>query len=632
MPTEPRKSPWDPWPARHVRGCWAAVAAAAVLLGAPARAGAADAPVASPAEAPPLPGRNVRAAAATRSFLNVLDHGAACDGSTDDTGAFRAILGVVGDAHTTLRISGRCRVLGALTFPGSVALEFGGNGSLDAGATGIIRIDGTILAADQQIFYGTAGIQLKFARTVTGTFDARWWGAGLNSDDDGPRLQRAIDAIRGYSKGETFSRTPRLRIPAGSYSVRTPVVVEVAQNDLGLVIEGDGWKATYVACQLQTRGDCFTFRRPGPAVWRDLEIRNLWIQGNSNARYLVNVAMLRRGRFENLLLQAGAEAGFFLDQLMDVELARVQASGFADAAVIIAGETTTTTRIRDSYFDGNRGTGLRAGNAANLMVENSVFESNGDYGMKLGTGKDCHPAVVLVDNHFEYNTNGAIRAGDAAGRCRPAAPSYTSLTSVGNRYIGRNARGNVAFDLGNARLVSLGDYIVTFPTVFRVNRGGAYTREVIVVGDVQGPGAEGPKQRAWGLGDEVVQYVENEGSTNPFVQIGTAGVRVVDLDLDASSTVTPNPRQATVFKGVLTKDVTIAAPVLAPNRPTLRPAVGTILEFMFTQDGAGGRAVRWNPVFKTSWTDRGNGAGKRASVKFIWDGSAWIQQSIMPWW
>jgi hypothetical protein len=564
--------------------------------------------------------------------VNALQRGAVCDGATDDTASFRRMLGSMAGAPTTLRISGRCRISGAVTFPGSVTLDFAGDGSLDAGATGAIRIDGSILAADQQIFHGSAGIQLKFARTVNGTFDARWWGAGLNADDDGPRLQRAVDAIRGYSQGETFFRTPRLRIPAGVYTVRSPIAVDVTQNDLGLVIEGDGWKATYLLCQLATRGDCFTFKRAAGAVWRDLEVRDLWIQGNVNARALFSVSGLRRGRFENLLLQAGGDAAFAFDQLMDVELVKVQASGFGDAAVVIRGGPTTTTRIRDSYFDGNRGTGLRAGDVGQLTIENSVFESNGDYGVKLGTGNDCHASVVLISNHFESNAKGAIRAGDAGARCNPAAPSYSTITSIGNRYVGRDVAGNVAFDLGNARLVSMGDSLVTYPTLFRVNRGGSHTREVIVIGDVQGPGAAPPNQREWSLGDEVVQFVDNEGTTNPFVQVGTAGVRVVGVNLGSTETITPNPRQGTVFSTVLTKDVFIAAPVLTPSRSTARPAVGTILEFMFTQDATGGRSVRWSPVFKTSWTDTGNTATRRASVRFLWDGADWVQQSITAWW
>lgn len=558
----------------------------------------------------------------------------ACDGATDDTNAINAMLSVLGSVtKATVRVPGKCRILGTVTFSDNVTLDFGGNGGFDPVGSGTIRIDGTVVAADHQIFYGTRTINLKFARSATDFFNARWWGMGLNSDDDGARLQRAIDSIAGYSYSVFIYRPRRLRIPAGSYILRTGISVDVAGNDLGLSIEGDGSRETYLNCYLDAPGDCFHFFRTSGANFRNLEMKHLWIQGRDGfTRYAIYVQALRRGLFEDLQLQAAGEAGLALDFLMDVDIRKVWASGYSVAGILFLGNTSTSTRITECYLDNNVGTGLRAGDVLGLTIKDSVFESNADFGMKLGSGTDCHPFVQMYGNHFEYNTGGAIRAGDRVNKCAVAAPSYSMIESFGNKYIGQDAGGNTAFYLGNARMVSVGDYVVTFPVVWRVNANGTRTREVVTVGDTNGPGSWDQTRSDWVIGDEVSTWVQNDGTTSPFVQVGSSGERMVPWDPTAAPTITPNPRAGKVVTATLTGDVVVAAPILATNKPALVPMVGSQLEFLFTQDGTGGRSVTWDAVYLMSWSDTGNTANKRASARVIFDGTNWVQQSVTPWW
>ena len=54
---------------------------------------------------------------------------------------------------------------------------------------------------------------------------------------------------------------------------------------------------------------------------------------------------------------------------------------------------------------------------------------------------------------------------------------------------------------------------------------------------------------------------------------------------------------------------------------------GQRILIIFIQDGAGGRALTFNAVFKQAWSDTGNTASKRSSIAFIYDGANWNQDS-----
>jgi len=53
--------------------------------------------------------------------------------------------------------------------------------------------------------------------------------------------------------------------------------------------------------------------------------------------------------------------------------------------------------------------------------------------------------------------------------------------------------------------------------------------------------------------------------------------------------------------------------------------VGDRLTITVIQDGTGGRTVTFNAVFKLTWSDTGNTAGKRSTVEAVWNGTNWNQ-------
>ena len=59
---------------------------------------------------------------------------------------------------------------------------------------------------------------------------------------------------------------------------------------------------------------------------------------------------------------------------------------------------------------------------------------------------------------------------------------------------------------------------------------------------------------------------------------------------------------------------------------------GQDLTFLLLQDGTGGFTVTWDAVFKVSWSDTGNTANKRSNIRFVWDGTNWIQVGAQVAW
>ncbi len=82
-------------------------------------------------------------------------------------------------------------------------------------------------------------------------------------------------------------------------------------------------------------------------------------------------------------------------------------------------------------------------------------------------------------------------------------------------------------------------------------------------------------------------------------------------------TVTPNVGTSKIIYISATSSVTV-------NAPTNMQA-GDKVTFVVTQDGAGGRTVSWNAVFKHEWSDTGNTANKISSINFIYNGTNWLQ-------
>lgn len=103
---------------------------------------------------------------------------------------------------------------------------------------------------------------------------------------------------------------------------------------------------------------------------------------------------------------------------------------------------------------------------------------------------------------------------------------------------------------------------------------------------------------------------------------------VVDMNLYQTWSVPVPATQASVTAGVNAAFNSIFEDTLAANQTVGAPTgarVGQRVTFTFIQNGTGGYTVTWNSAFKVSWSDTGNTANKRSSISFIYDGTNFNQ-------
>lgn len=89
--------------------------------------------------------------------------------------------------------------------------------------------------------------------------------------------------------------------------------------------------------------------------------------------------------------------------------------------------------------------------------------------------------------------------------------------------------------------------------------------------------------------------------------------------LTDAATIATNAAEANSFHVTLAGNRTMGAPT--------NPSIGQQIVYTIIQDGTGGRTLAWNAVFKQVWSDTGNTANKRSTIRFEFDGTNWTQIS-----
>jgi len=89
--------------------------------------------------------------------------------------------------------------------------------------------------------------------------------------------------------------------------------------------------------------------------------------------------------------------------------------------------------------------------------------------------------------------------------------------------------------------------------------------------------------------------------------------------LSDAATIALDASTGTSFQVTIGGNRTIGAPT--------NPAIGQRITLLVQQDATGGRTLSWNGVFKQGWSNSGNGAHKRTSISFVYDGTNWNQES-----
>jgi hypothetical protein len=101
---------------------------------------------------------------------------------------------------------------------------------------------------------------------------------------------------------------------------------------------------------------------------------------------------------------------------------------------------------------------------------------------------------------------------------------------------------------------------------------------------------------------------------------GRAQVEGVQI-VTTSPALNPDLDKYTEFQITLNGNIAIGA-------PAGRAHSGMRIRFMFIQDATGGRTVTMNAIYKKTWSDTGNTAGKVTTKSFLCqgDGAAWIEE------
>lgn len=89
-----------------------------------------------------------------------------------------------------------------------------------------------------------------------------------------------------------------------------------------------------------------------------------------------------------------------------------------------------------------------------------------------------------------------------------------------------------------------------------------------------------------------------------------------DVQVDQANLVS-NRNHGDLFQVTLGGNRTMSAP--------LNMQVGDVIEHRIIQDGTGGRTLAWDAVFLNSWSDTGNTAGKKSTIRHWYDGTNWNQ-------
>lgn len=120
--------------------------------------------------------------------------------------------------------------------------------------------------------------------------------------------------------------------------------------------------------------------------------------------------------------------------------------------------------------------------------------------------------------------------------------------------------------------------------------------------------------------DTAIVHMIGEGALEFTIGSGTQFRRLSDkrFQLTDAATIATDAAQANSFYVTISDNRTMGAPT--------NPSIGQRLIYTIIQEGVtGGHTMSWNAVFKVTWSNTGNTAGKRSTICFEYDGANWNQ-------
>ncbi len=165
------------------------------------------------------------------SIKNIVDYGAVCDGTTNDTAAVQAAITAIGTTATTLFIPGNTKIYSALTFGANTQLNFAQGGKFTGNAgTELIQVQQQIIAGRGQIFSNCL-VRATNSQNVC----PEWFGAVNDGTTDCASAFNAAVYYLQYVGGV-------IDMLGGTYSVASTVTI----NKNKITLQGAGNNSTYI--------------------------------------------------------------------------------------------------------------------------------------------------------------------------------------------------------------------------------------------------------------------------------------------------------------------------------------------------------------------------------------------------
>jgi len=472
-----------------------------------------------------------------------------------------------------------------------------------------------------------AGVEVG-VKSLAGVYNVKDYGAiGDGITDDTSAIQDAIDAAAPYTGSITGLPTAGaggiIYCPAGTYLISAPLVLSSFQW-----LIGDGLSTLILNSVTSTAaievGD-------GTDFVHGVHIRDLYIAPTAAASaatqveggYGIRARRAHRCLFERVWIGYTRDSGILLHgssytYVRDCNIQVTRAWGiemFHDTA------TAADNFVTATYISGNtirlcRFAGVMV-EGVNVYVHHNTIESNGSTGETIGDDAGTESGVrsfnmvvraslsYITDNYFEQSS--AYSAQTQIGL--PAASYGNVFERNGlNNYVGiyiwsdgatavtgNRFNNNFCNNSVNPNVVTTRHATATKSSnnVFRDNLGirwndtdSDYNNNVMI-------GMYGSD----GAADRIVTETTPGASYTP-----DCGV------VNAASELGDGARVGTIFEITATEDLTINAPT---NFQT-----GNRLIIRILQDGTGGWDILWNAVFKVTWSNTGNTAGKMSVITF----------------
>lgn len=340
--------------------------------------------------------------------------------------------------------------------------------------------------------------------------------------------------------------------------------------------------------------------------------------------------------------------------------------GGSFSGVYMAGECRDW-RFIDVAIRRTPGSGFRtlssSGTVRGLTLSHVTVDRAGNNGFSLNQTNDSHfhdcLAVAATNNGFEIATTGENNFVGCRAVWNGGHGFHVTSSSFGSTFTGcstdRNEKHGIFIDASGSRPITFVGCALRRDGRNGGSGGGGYaafavdgaTAPVVCRGVITMPGVDddasgtnSPQYGAYVAGATMVSLdgyfwgnstPVGDGGGNTHLEITSDSHMAVGAPGSATTwrrrllfenyaaSYTPNPvKSDAVVVATLTGGITINAP-----SPAYR---GQRLQFVFTQDGTGGRTVTWNAVFKVNWTPD-TAANKKNTVEFIYDGTNWVQTS-----